>query len=104
MVSDTPETDAFIERLNDDWDVEFAALTSHAKKLERELREAREQCHKLRLERMAADRAYADICREMELKEASIDYARMNSAQAGAKPSKEGYLRKPNDQAVNVLV
>jgi hypothetical protein len=71
MVSDTPETDAFIASLNDDWDYEFAALTSHAKKLERELRKAREQCHKLRLERMAADRAYADICREMELKGAS---------------------------------
>ena len=71
MVSDTPETDAFIASLNDDWDYEFAALTSHAKKLERELRKAREQCHKLRLERMAADRAYADICRAMELKGAS---------------------------------
>jgi hypothetical protein len=35
-MSDTPETDAFIEALNDDWDYEFAALTSHAKKLERE--------------------------------------------------------------------
>jgi len=29
---------------------------------------------------------------------------RLNSAQAGAEPSKEGYLRKPNDEAVNVLV
>ncbi len=34
-MSDTPETDAFIEGLNDDWDVEFAALTAHAKQLER---------------------------------------------------------------------
>jgi hypothetical protein len=32
------------------------------------------------------------------------DYARLNSAQAGAEPSKEGYLRKPNEDAVNVLV
>jgi hypothetical protein len=40
-VSDTPETDAFIESLNDDWDYEFAAITSHAKKLERERDEAR---------------------------------------------------------------
>ena len=40
-MSDTPETDAFIESLNDDWDVEFATLTSHAKKLERERDEAR---------------------------------------------------------------
>jgi hypothetical protein len=38
----TPETDAFIEALNDDWDVEFAELTTHAKKLERERDEARE--------------------------------------------------------------
>jgi hypothetical protein len=41
-MSETPETDAFIERLNDDWDVEFAALTTHAKKLERERDEARQ--------------------------------------------------------------
>jgi cell division protein FtsB len=42
-MSDTPETDAFIEALNDDWDYEFAALTAHAKKLERERDEARVQ-------------------------------------------------------------
>ena len=29
-----PETEAFIDSLNDDWDVEFAALTSHAYRLE----------------------------------------------------------------------
>jgi hypothetical protein len=40
-MSDTPETDAFIEGLNDDWDYEFAALTSHAKQLERNLNKAR---------------------------------------------------------------
>jgi len=32
------------------------------------------------------------------------DYARLNEAQAGAEPSKEGYLRKPNDEAVKSLV
>jgi hypothetical protein len=42
-MSETPETDAFIEALNDDWDYEFAALTTHAKKLERERDEARIQ-------------------------------------------------------------
>jgi hypothetical protein len=42
-MNDTPETDAFIELLNDDWDVEFAAVTAHAKKLERERDEARIQ-------------------------------------------------------------
>jgi hypothetical protein len=42
-MSETPETDAFIEALNDDWDYEFAALTAHAKKLERERDEARIQ-------------------------------------------------------------
>jgi hypothetical protein len=42
-MSDTPETDNFIDRLNDDWDVEFAAVTAHAKKLERERDEARIQ-------------------------------------------------------------
>jgi hypothetical protein len=35
-MSDTPETSAFIESLHDDWDVEFANLTAHAQKLERE--------------------------------------------------------------------
>jgi hypothetical protein len=40
-MNDTPETDAFIELLNDDWDVEFAAVTAHAKKLERERDELR---------------------------------------------------------------
>jgi hypothetical protein len=44
-MSNTPETDAFIEALNDDWDYEFAALTAHAKKLERERDEARIQYH-----------------------------------------------------------
>ena len=29
-----PETDALLESLNEDWDVEFAALTSHAYRLE----------------------------------------------------------------------
>jgi hypothetical protein len=32
----TPETNAFVDSLNDDFDVEFAKLTSHACKLERE--------------------------------------------------------------------
>jgi hypothetical protein len=41
-MSDTPKTDAFIDGLNDDWDVEFAALTSHAKQLERDLNKARQ--------------------------------------------------------------
>jgi hypothetical protein len=40
-MKDTPETDAFIDSLNDDWDYEFAALTSHARKLERERDAAR---------------------------------------------------------------
>lgn len=35
-MSDTPETDAFIDSLHDDWDVEFANLKAHACKLERE--------------------------------------------------------------------
>jgi hypothetical protein len=46
-MSDTPETDAFIEALNDDWDYEFAALTTHAKKLERERDEARKALHEI---------------------------------------------------------
>lgn len=55
-MSNTPETDAFIESLKkrtysggidrhayDNWDYECAALTSHARKLERERGEARVQ-------------------------------------------------------------
>jgi hypothetical protein len=64
MVSDTPQTDD-LARGN------HVVPTEFAQDLERQLRKAREQCHKLRLERMAADRAYADICREMELMGAS---------------------------------
>jgi hypothetical protein len=60
-MSDTPETDN-LARGN------HVVPTEFAQDLERRLRSAREQCHKLRLERMAADRAYADICREIELK------------------------------------
>ena len=72
MTSDTPETDAFIEALNDDWDYEFAALTSHAKNMERErdgalnlLREARDKCYKLRRDRLAITRAYDDVCQKL---------------------------------------
>lgn len=50
-MSEAPETDAFIERLNDDWDVEFSALTTHAKKLERERDEARDTVLRLRKQR-----------------------------------------------------
>lgn len=39
-MSDTPETDNFINSLNDDWDIEFAALTAHARKLERQRNKA----------------------------------------------------------------
>jgi len=65
-MSDTPETDAFIASLNDDWDYEFAALTSHAKKLERELRKARDQCSKLRKNQLAITRAYDDVCERLD--------------------------------------
>jgi hypothetical protein len=41
-MSETPETDAFIEGLNDDWDVEFAALTTHAKRMEAQRNQWRE--------------------------------------------------------------
>jgi len=38
----TPETDALIDSMNDDYDVEFATLTTHARRLERERDEERE--------------------------------------------------------------
>jgi uncharacterized coiled-coil DUF342 family protein len=42
-MSNTPETDAFLRDLNDYSDVELRAMTEHARKLERERDEAREQ-------------------------------------------------------------
>ena len=42
-MNDTPETDAFLRDLNDYSDVELRAMTEHARKLERERDEAREQ-------------------------------------------------------------
>jgi hypothetical protein len=42
-MSDTPETDAFLRDLNDYSDVELRAMTEHARKLERERDEARQQ-------------------------------------------------------------
>lgn len=35
----TPETDAHLDSLNDDWDVELASITTLARKLERERNE-----------------------------------------------------------------
>ncbi len=46
-MSDTPRTDAFIDGLYDDWDVEFASLTLHAKTLERELNSLQAYADKL---------------------------------------------------------
>jgi hypothetical protein len=114
MVGDTPETDAqvttfsSISKLKKRFECSTGKVSAEfARKLERELRKAREQCHRLRLERMAADRAYADICREMELKEASIDYARLNSAQptiVEASASETNKIERVSQNAVNVLV
>jgi hypothetical protein len=72
-VSDTPETDAFIESLNDDWDYEFAALTAHAKKLERERDEARKlaQWFYTRLKQVCLDRNVGGILARLE--EAVLD-------------------------------
>jgi hypothetical protein len=42
-MNDTPETDAFLRDLNDYSDVELRAMTEHARKLERERDEARQQ-------------------------------------------------------------
>jgi len=48
--SNTPETDAFLRDLNDYSDVELRAMTEHARKLERERDEAREQDENLKLQ------------------------------------------------------
>ena len=42
-MSNTPETDAFLRNLNDYSDLELRAMTEHARKLERERDEARQQ-------------------------------------------------------------
>ena len=92
MVSDTPETDAqvttfsSISKLKRRFECSTGKVSAEfARKLERELREARE---------MAEELLVKNAKQAVE-----IIYLR-----AAAKPSKEGYLRKPNDQAVNVLV
>ncbi len=72
-MSDTLETDAFIEGLNDDWDVEFAALTAFAKQLERERDEARDTVLRLRKQRAIARNFGEQMERER-------DEARMESA------------------------
>ena len=47
-MNDTPETDAFLRDLNDYSDVELRVMTEHARKLERERDEAREQVNHYR--------------------------------------------------------
>ena len=42
-MNNTPETDAFLRDLNDYSDIELRAMTEHARKLERERDEARQQ-------------------------------------------------------------
>ncbi len=49
---------------------------------------------------VTADEANFIACHRVQ----EEDLARLNSAQAGAEPSKEGYLRKPDDEAVNTFV
>jgi hypothetical protein len=46
--SNTPETDSFLRDLNDYSDVELRAMTEHARKLERERDEVRDQLIHLR--------------------------------------------------------
>ena len=41
MHKDTPEPDAHLDSLNDDWDVELASITNLARKLERERNDLR---------------------------------------------------------------
>lgn len=61
----TPETDALIAGMNDDFDKEFALLTAHACSLERRLRCCRKLIDTLarRLERSGSDIA-ASLCRQ----------------------------------------
>jgi hypothetical protein len=88
-MSDTPETDAFIEALNEpclqevtwcDWDYEFAALTAHAKKLERERDEARMQHRTTELLGMALVKTID----QLKAEKAAI-FAQLVSLQAGSR-------------------
>ena len=63
-MNDTPETDAFIESLNDDFDVEFAALTTHAKQLERKCSLYNSYFESTKAELKQVRRALGDACIE----------------------------------------
>ena len=82
-MSDAPQTDAFFFRTDIEWDDEvefarvlererdeareaFAVATNQLVQAQGKLREARDKCHQQRMLRLAADKAYADVCHESE--------------------------------------
>jgi len=78
-MSETPETDAFIKGLNDDWDVEFAALTTHAKRMEaqrndvfQELNEAKRMLEWHKRKTQSAVDAMTEAIRERKETEARL--------------------------------
>ena len=80
-MNDTPETDAFIDSLNDDWDYEFAALTAHARKLERERDKARDMVLRLRKQRAIARNFGQQMERERDAARKIAVYAMLDAAQ-----------------------
>ena len=80
-MNDTPETDAFIDSLNDDWDYEFAALTAHARKLERERDKARDMVLRLRKQRAIARNFGQQMDRERDAARKIAVYAMLEAAQ-----------------------
>jgi|688.fasta_scaffold758792_2 hypothetical protein len=82
-MSDTPETNAAEERCiatgfkTGYVDVEFALQP------ERERNQARDQCHKLRRDRLAITRAYDDVCQKLDKAIDALEYiAGLDSSQA----------------------
>jgi hypothetical protein len=72
-MSDTPETDAqlttftSISKLKKHFVNRTGTVSADfARKLERELRTARDKCHQQRMIRLAGDKVYAEMCHEAE--------------------------------------
>lgn len=54
------------------------------------LREARNQCHKLRRERLAATRAYEDVCRKVDIAIEALDIIAGMDTSQNASPQQCG--------------
>jgi hypothetical protein len=89
-LSNTPETNAFLRDLNDYSDVELRAMTEHARKLERERDEAREDLkfrrgfYKVQVQYLQAAERERDEARDQLIHLRSCVYDVIHSLKAGA--------------------